>query len=172
MDNINKYKIYKNLYNKVCRRAKLDHTRQIYTEHKNDAKKLWSLINSSIGRKTKQGADIPIFFKENNIIFDNYKDIAEGFNNFFINIGQKLQTNLPVSNKSITDYLGNKVPSTFIFNFIDDKDIIEACSKLKPKTSQGLDFLSNTIIKQLSPKIPQVISRLINLSFNKGFVKI
>ena len=66
--------------------------------------------------------------------------------------------------------MGNKVPSTFVFNFIDDRDIIEACSKLKPKTSQGLDFLSNTIIKQLFPKIPQVISRLVNLSFNKGFV--
>ena len=105
------------------------------------------LINSSIGRKTKNGADIPNFFKENNNIFDNYKDIAEGFNNFFINIGQKLQQNLPVPVKSITDYLGNKVSSTFIFNLIDDKDIIEECSKLKPKTSQGLDILSNQIIK-------------------------
>ena len=38
VDNINKYKIYKNIYNKVCRRAKLDHTKQVYTEHKNDAK--------------------------------------------------------------------------------------------------------------------------------------
>ena len=127
------------------------------------------MINSSIGRKSK-GSDIPNLFRENNVIFDNYKDIAEGFNNFFINIGQKLQKNLPVSNKSITDYLGHKVPSTFIFNFIDDRDIIEACAKLKPKTSQGLDILSNKIIKQLFPKIPQVISKLINLSFNQGLV--
>ena len=66
--------------------------------------------------------------------------------------------------------MGLKVPSTFIFNFIDEGDIIEACNKLKPKTSQGLDILSNKIIKQLFPLIPQVISKLINLSFNKGFV--
>ena len=91
VDNIDKYKIYKNLYNKICRRAKTNYTKQIYTEHKNDAKKLWMLINSSIGRKTKKGADIPNFFKEINVIFDNYLDIAEGFNDFFINIGQKLQ---------------------------------------------------------------------------------
>ena len=49
-------------------------------------------------QENKKGADIPNFFKENNIIFDNYKDIAEGFNNFFINIGQKLQQKLPKSN--------------------------------------------------------------------------
>ena len=126
------------------------------------------LINSSIGRKAKKGADIPNFFKENNVIFDNYMDIAEGFNSFFINIGQKLQQKLPVPTKSISDYLGHNVPSTFIFNFIDERDIIEACSKLKPKTSQGLDILNNKIIKQLFPLIPQVISKLINLSLNKG----
>ena len=84
MDNINKYKIYKNLYNKICRRAKTMYTNKIYLEHKNDAKKLWLLINSSIGRKTKTEADIPNFFKENNVIFNNYKDIVEGFNKFFL----------------------------------------------------------------------------------------
>ena len=89
---------------------------------------------------------------------------------FFINIGQKLQQKLPKSNKSKTDYLGIKVPSNFVFNFIDDLDIIEACNKLKPKTSQWLDILSNKIIKILFPKIPQVISKLINLSFTQGIV--
>ena len=86
MDNINKYKNYKNLYNKICRRAKFNYTNEIYKSHKNDAKKLRQLINSSIGRKTKKGADIPNFFKDNNVIFDNFKDITEGFNNFFVNI--------------------------------------------------------------------------------------
>ena len=158
------------MYNKVCRSAKFKYTNETFTDLKNDAKKLWMLINSTIGRKSKKGANIPNFFKENNVIFDNYKDIAEGFNNFFINIGQKLQQKLPIPTKSISDYLGNKIPSTFIFNFIDNRDILEACSKLKPKTSQGLDILSNKIIKQLFPKIPQVISKLVNLSFNNGLV--
>ena len=63
-------------------------------------------------------------FKENNIIFDNYKDIAEGFDNFFINIGHKLQQKLLNPIKSITDYLGNKVPSNFVFNFVGDRDIL------------------------------------------------
>ena len=59
-------------------------------ESKNYEKKLWILINSSIGRKTKIGTDIPNYFKENNTIFDNYKDIVEGFNSFFTNVGLKL----------------------------------------------------------------------------------
>ena len=93
MENINKYKTYKNLKNKICRCAKTKYTKEIFTEQKNDAKKLWMLINSSIGRESKKGADIPNFFRDNNVIFDNFRDIAEGFNNFFINIGQKLQKN-------------------------------------------------------------------------------
>ena len=89
---------------------------------------------------------------------------------FFINIGKKLQQKLPNPTKSITDFLGFKVPSNFVFNFIDNSDIIEACNKLKPKTSQGLDVLSNKMIKLLFPKIPQVISKLINLLFAQGIV--
>ena len=128
------------------------------------------LINSSIGRKSKKGADIPNFFKDNNVIFDNFRNIAEGFNSFFINIGQKLQQKLPNSSKLVTDYLGIKEPSNFGFIFIDDRDIMEACSKIKPKTSQCLDVLSNKIIKIFLPKIPRVISRLVNLSFTNGYV--
>ena len=94
----------------------------------------------------------------------------EGFNNIFINIGHILQQKLPNSTKSIPDYLGFKVPSNFIFNFVDDGDIIEACAKLKPKTSHGLDSLSNKIIKLLFPKIPHVISKLVNPSFTQCIV--
>ena len=121
-------------------------------------------------QEIKKGADIPNFFKENNVIFYNYLDIAEGFNNFFINIGQKLQQKLPKPSKSISDYLGPKVYFNFVFNLVDQFDIIEACNKLKPKTSQGLDVLNNKIIKLLFPKIPQVICKLINLSLTQGIV--
>ena len=141
MDNISKYNTYKNLYNKICRYAKIKYTKEVFTEQKNDAKKLWLLINSSIGRKCKKGADIPNFFRDNNVIFDNYRDIAGGFNNFFINIGQKLQQKLPASTKSISGYLGVKVPSNFIFNFVDNGDIIEFALNLNPKLVKGWIFI-------------------------------
>ena len=44
VENTSKYKDYKNLYNKVCRSAKFTYTRELYTSHKNDAKKFWMLI--------------------------------------------------------------------------------------------------------------------------------
>ena len=103
--------------------------------------KIWLLINTSIGRTYKK-LDVPNFFTENGVIFDNYMERAHGFNDFFINIGQKLQQKWPKPTKSLKDFLGFKVPSNFVFNFIDDLDIIEACAKLKPKTSQGIDVLS------------------------------
>ena len=61
VENTTKFKDYKNLYNKVCRSAKFKYTRELYTSHKNYAKICWMLINSSIGRKSKKGADIPNF---------------------------------------------------------------------------------------------------------------
>ena len=170
ISNIDKYKTYKSLYNKVCRSAKINFTKETYTNLKNDSKKLWTLINTSIGRKTKKGMNVPNFFKENELIFDNFVDIAEGFNDFFINIGDKLQSKLPRSPKNVKDYLGTPCPFNFVFNLINDSDILLACSRLKPKTSQGLDILSNKLIKMLFPKILPVIKKLINLSLKSGIV--
>ena len=118
---------------------------------------MWMLINTCIGRKVKKGLDVPNFFKENDIIFDNFQDIAEGLNNFFINIGEQLQCNIPDTTSSIRDYLGTPSPFSFHFNLVDDYDLLSECSKMKPKTSQGLDILSNKLIKLLFPKILPVI---------------
>ena len=150
--------------------AKIKFTKETYNGVKNDAKKLWSLINFSIGRNTKRGDSIPKFFRDNDKIFENFEEIANGFNDFFINIGQKLQDKIPKTNKTIHDFLGNKVPFSFEFIFVDKFDVIAACSKLKPKSSQGLDILSNKIIKILFPKIPILVSKLINLTFIHGIV--
>ena len=49
-------------------------------------------------------------------------------------------------------------------------DLLLERSKLKPKTSQGLDILSNKIIKLIFPKILSVIKKLINLSLKNGIV--
>ena len=78
---------------------------------------------------------IPIFFKENGNIFDNFKDITEGFDDFFVNIGEKLQQELPVANKHIQDFLGTSIPYNFSFELNDEADILLECAKLKPKTS-------------------------------------
>ena len=50
---------------------------------KNYSKTMWQLINSSIGRKIKNGLDIPNYFEENNEIYNNYKEIANRFKKFF-----------------------------------------------------------------------------------------
>ena len=94
---------------------KIKYTNNTYNAHKNDSKSMWQLINSSIGRKTKKGLDIPNYFEDNNIIYNNFKEIAEGFNKFFTGIGEKLQAKLPACKNSIFDYLGTKKQSKFNF---------------------------------------------------------
>ena len=47
---------------------------------------------------------------------------------------------------------------------------MEICKKLKPKASQGLDILSNKIIKVLFPLILPIIVKLVNMSLHNGVV--
>ena len=86
---------------------------------------MWTLINDKIGWKTKKGLNVPNYFEENLFIYDNFKDIAEGFNDFFTNIGEKLPK-LPKSNNNIKDYLGVPYPHNFTFVLLEENDILAA----------------------------------------------
>ena len=88
----------------------------------------------------------------------------------FTNIGQKLQSKFPQTQKNVHDYLGTRVPFNFNFVSIDISTLLDWTKKLKPKASQGLDILSNKIIKQLFPLIPEVFVKLINMSLTMGIV--
>ena len=164
------YKNFKNLYNKLYRSAKIGYTRETYNVAKNNAKSLWQLINASVRKKVKKGLNIPNFLIENGVIFDNYRYISEGFNDFFINIGQNLQTKLPTIQRSVKDYLGTRVLFNFKFALIHHTTLNDWIKKLKPKASQGLDILSNRVIKQLFPLIPDVINKLVNMSLTTSIV--
>ena len=52
-------------------------------------KKTWSTINQLIN-KNKKTHSIPNLFTDDNRSYENFQDICEGFNNFFINVGPSL----------------------------------------------------------------------------------
>ena len=67
-------------------------------------------------------------------------------------------------------FLGTPNPHTFNFRKISEKELLTFCSKLKPKMSNGLDCLSNKLIKLTFPVIAPVITKLINMSLVTGTV--
>jgi hypothetical protein len=51
--NLQRYKIYRNLYNKLIRIAKRNHTNEMLTKNKKNPKKTWEILNDLTGKSKK-----------------------------------------------------------------------------------------------------------------------
>ena len=83
--NINNYKNYKRVYNSLCRKTQQTYTLNLFDMHKTDIKATWRIIKSTIGRQVKKGLNHQKN-KENYTIFNDPNSIANGFNDFFLQI--------------------------------------------------------------------------------------
>ena len=117
----------------------------------------------------KQKDQIPDFFKYNGQIINDCLEISHGFNNFFSQVGPKLASAIPPTDKIFKSYLPRENPINFEFSRISEIDILMICNQLKPKLSSGVDFISNKLLKQISPIIIVPLHYLINLSLESGY---
>ena len=140
-----------------------------FNNFRKDCKKTWETINDLLGRK-KNFSDIPDTFVSNGKILSGAVEIAEGFNNFFVNIGPNLSKVIPSPAKSFAEYLCNPSSENFVFANTTPSIINEALKKLKSKNSSGHDKISSSMLKFIAPAIMTPLCHLFNLSFKTGFI--
>ena len=71
-------------------------------------KMLWSGIRSIINIKNKKMFNISQLVQNDKVVRDP-KQIAQIFNNFFINVAAQIDSDIPRTRKSPLDYLGCKL---------------------------------------------------------------
>ena len=116
-----------------------------------------------IGSRAKKRENLPNFFRENHEILSNPLDIANGFNDFFAGIGPKLAEAIQPSPRSFRSYI-DQCDSIFKFSSISEVVLFDFIKNLKPKTSAGVDCVSNKLLKQIAPLVLAPLHHLINLS--------
>ena len=109
---LDQYKKYKNKLTSIFRQAEKNYFLEKLTEAKDNMTKTWKLINKMTNKSTgKHSIDQLQFGK---ITVNNPMEIAEQFNNFFVNIGSDLRKKNPPSSKAPEDFLkGNYCSSIF-----------------------------------------------------------
>jgi len=166
--NIASYNKYRNTLNKVIKTAKKMYWETKFQESLNDIKETWKHINSLIKKHSNQ--NIPKYFTHHGKLLKNPHEIANAFNDYYINIGHSIantisqpttQSNtLPIVNQAQSLYL---TPTTEV-------EVIQIIEKLKPKTSCGHDNVSAKLMKLTSLAIITPLTHLMNLSLQNGIV--
>lgn len=165
-----KYTQYRNLYQKLLRKSEIIHWDNFYKENINNARKLWAETNRIMNRNKKgKGQNFPEAFLVNGETVKGDKNIANSFNNFFINIGQTLAEAFPDTNNFIK-YINKTKCTPKQFSKIDEEDLTKIIQNLKNKGSRGFDDISNILLKQVFPEILSPLKSIINSSIEEGYV--
>ena len=78
-------------------------------------------------------------------------EIANKFNDFFINITPSLTKNMPTTrNHNYGKYLTSNILSSFQFDLVDDDTVAKTLHSMKSKSSSGHDGISTTFDKSVA----------------------
>ena len=163
------FKNYNAIFNRCKKAAKKAYYHKQFETHKTNIRQTWTLIRDVIGTRAKKRENMPAFFKENKDVLSNPLDIANGFNKFFARIGPQLAEKVQPSPRSFKSYLSEH-DSSFKFSQISQVALLDFIKRLQPKTSAGVDCVSNKLLKQIAPFLIGPLHYLVNLSLKTGFV--
>jgi hypothetical protein len=159
---------YNRILKQNIRLAKKTYYHSCFENFKDDIKKTWSAINSILNR-SKNKKDISENFLVNNEYTSNAECISNAFNEFFINIGQDISQNIVVpQNRSFDEYLSPPIRQKFSFKCITKETVLKVIDNFKPKSSCGLDGLSNKLLKTLKYELSECLTLVINQSITTG----
>ena len=161
--------MFNKMYCKIRRAAKKLYYNNQFKKFTKDSKQTWSVIREIIG-KNKSKEQIPTYFQHNGKIISDYLEIADGFNNFFANIGPTLASDIGATNINFQTFLPESNSNSFRFSRVSEMDILYTCKQMKPKLSSGSDFISTKLLNEIAPLIITPLHYLINISLETGFV--
>ena len=127
-------------------------------KHKNNIKPIWKILNTIIkGDKNEHSTPAEFLICKGNET--NRKEVANELNNFFVNIGQELASNIQSNNNAtVNRFLGNINDKSFFFSYICEKYILHAVDHLSNKTSTDCNNTSIVLI------LKNALNQLLNLS--------
>lgn len=150
---------YRNKLHHLLQIAKRQHYITKLNESGNNMKSTWSIINA-IMKKTPTNKIVCGEFQgglESKLVTDPV-EIADGFNDYFVNIGPSVAASVPHS--SMTPPEIHTPPKHFRFRMVELEDTV---MKLKPKGA-GHDGLKPPLLKKCLPAIRKPLLHILNYS--------
>jgi hypothetical protein len=127
-DNEHVRSIYNQARNRVSRlleKSQKEHYESYFEEHNTNIKKTWEGIRKIVNVKKSTKFTVS-HLNLNGKIVDDSIGIANGFNNFFVNVGPETEKNVPkVPNRSPEQFLKNRIQSEFLIAHISEDEIVD-----------------------------------------------
>jgi hypothetical protein len=166
VENVDKYKSYRNMYNKLLRASK----KAFYCEslHKSikNPKKTWDIINDALGRpKMLPKIDK---LKCNATTLTKPTEIANAFNEFFSEAGVNIANSVNPTNIEPESFLNDALAPEFQLGGTSPAEIANFIQAFDCKLSTDIDGVSTKLLKAIAIEISFPLSHIFNLSLSTG----
>ena len=163
-----KYKVYKNKLTSILRNCEKKYYENLLIEQKNNIMGTWKVLNEVI-KKRPQTNKLPETMVKDEINLNNMKDIVNGFNNFFVNIGPDLAEKIKApADMTMYDTMGDTNINTMFLNPVTEAEIIKIVNSFKNKNSTDYSHISMMLLKRIVKYIATPLTFICNLSFTEG----
>ena len=102
--------------------------------------------------------------KSNGTIIDDGIDIANKFNNFFVNVGNTLAKSIPTSHKHPNDYISYNASNTFSLEPVTENEICKIIGTFKDSAA-GWDGIKPGIVKHIKEIVCIPLKHICNMPF-------
>lgn len=163
--NISAYKKFRNFFTRIKRKTERDfYILRFNNSH--DSKSQWNLIKEALNTKCSSPQISKLTINNNTV--QNKLEICEHFNEHFINISNKLLSNLPPVNTNPLSYMGPPISHSIGFHPITRSELLTLSGKLKNKKSYSDDGLNMFLVKNIISNIIVPLLHIFNLSLSSG----
>ena len=167
--NEQKYKTYKNLFEKLKKSAKKNYYSEQLIKFHGNAKRTWDILKEVTG-KSKNSNDFPNYIstgKDNETLVYEKEEILEHFNNFYINVGKNLAEKIEPSARTFESYL-NYSDSEMPQSNLTMVELENAFKTLESNKSDGIDKINVNIIKSTFEILKPHLFFVFDLSLKQG----
>ena len=156
---------FHNILRQSIKEAKRIYFVRTFERFKYDIKQTWSTINETLQRKKKKS--LPSVFSHNGKMLRDSVEIANSFNQYFIDVGPSLANRID-SNHHFRDYLRTPSVNQLALRSIHENKISQVIEHLKNQSSSGVDGISNSLIKMARCELVKPLTKTINPMLHTG----
>ena len=168
LGNQEQYKAWRNKVVNLIQQSKKSNYEKLIEDGKNQPTTIWKLFNELKAGKQKNTKENKVnSIKLGNHEIDSPEEIANTFNDFFVNIAENLKEPVPPSDhEKLKNYCSSKLPADTFFNMpmLNNEKVLKFLNGLDVSKSTGADDVGPRLLRMAAPFITDSLTYICNLS--------
>ena len=162
-----RFKIIRNKVVSITRTSKKLYFKSFFEENSKNLKKTWSGIKSVINIHNANKSAPKSLLVNGEVVKDPAK-MANGLNDYFSTVAEKLQDSIHSRDLDFSKYLKNPTSNNFLLEPADPQEVLLIIHSLDSSKASGPSSIPTEVLKLIKNCICFPLTHIINLSFATG----